>query len=388
MKRYCLQLHRLLGVTAGAVLAVMGVTGALLSFEHGLLRWLNPGVMTVTPLPMGPLPPRELLARIQGAVREKRVIGMELSVHPEDAVRVRFTAQLRESNSRQPQAVRQGDGSRGGEWRYVDPYTGAILGEAWGQSFFRSVMEMHRRLVLGDVGKAITGASTLALVVLCLSGLYLRWPRSMWKWRAWLKINTTLKGRSFLWHLHAVTGTWVLLLYLLVAVTGLFWSYAWYRNSVFALTGASPPNREGVSLATPITDPPDLALLWPVFLRESGGFSTATVTFPERLTQAVEIRYLATSSPHERAFNSIVLHPTSGAVLRHDRYPERSVGAKLVNSVFAFHSGGFWGTPGIVIMMVASLSMPLFAVTGWLLYLTRRAKTSASALSEPVTSEG
>ena len=105
MKKYCLQLHWLLGVTAGTVLAVMGVTGALLSFEHDLLRWLNPEVMTVMPRPTGLLSPHELLACIQVAVPEKRVIGMELSAYSEEAARVRFTAQIGEPNSRQPQAT-------------------------------------------------------------------------------------------------------------------------------------------------------------------------------------------------------------------------------------------------------------------------------------------
>jgi sulfite reductase (NADPH) flavoprotein alpha-component len=69
-----------------------------------------------------------------------------------------------------------------------------------------------------------------------------------------------------------------------------------------------------------------------------------------------------------------VLHPVSGAIIRHDRYAERPRGTKLINSMFVLHSGGFFGLPGVVLMMVASLAMPLFAITGWMLYLGRRAK--------------
>ena len=43
------QVHWLLGITAGIVLAVVGATGALLSFEDALLRAINPGVLTVAP---------------------------------------------------------------------------------------------------------------------------------------------------------------------------------------------------------------------------------------------------------------------------------------------------------------------------------------------------
>jgi 4-hydroxy-tetrahydrodipicolinate synthase len=62
------QIHWLLGITAGAVLAVVGVTGAVLSFEPQILRALNPGVMTVDSRGEQPLPPAELIARIHAEV--------------------------------------------------------------------------------------------------------------------------------------------------------------------------------------------------------------------------------------------------------------------------------------------------------------------------------
>ena len=54
-KNLVFQLHWLLGITAGVVLAVVGVTGAMLSFEADLLKGINPGVMTVEARP-APLP--------------------------------------------------------------------------------------------------------------------------------------------------------------------------------------------------------------------------------------------------------------------------------------------------------------------------------------------
>lgn len=409
VKKFWFQAHWLLGITAGVVLAVMGVTGAILSFEHDLLRWLNPGVLTVTPRIEGPLSPPELIARVQAAYPEKRIAVFNLSTDPEEAVRVGFATETRgdqegrRENSMpetlgnsQRQGAQDGQGREGaqgtqdtqaqrrrpggpgggrrGEWRYVDPYTGALLGAPRGQEFFRVTTELHRWLAAGEIGKALTGASTIALVVLCGSGLYLRWPRRMKDWRVWLTFDFARKGRGFLWHLHAVTGAWVLVPYLLAGLTGLFWSYEWYRNSLFALTGASPPNRDGTRLDAPAQDRSDLTAIWRTFQHETNGFSTVSVTLPERPTQAVEIRYLDSNPAHERAFNQLTVHPISGKVIRHDRYIERPFGVKLVNSMFALHSGSFFGVVSLVLMMVASLLMPLFAITGWQLYLQRRAK--------------
>ena len=49
LRNVLFQLHWLLGVSAGVVLALVGVTGAMLSFEDEALAALNPGIITVVP---------------------------------------------------------------------------------------------------------------------------------------------------------------------------------------------------------------------------------------------------------------------------------------------------------------------------------------------------
>jgi len=66
-------------------------------------------------------------------------------------------------------------------------------------------------------------------------------------------------------------------------------------------------------------------------------------------------------------------------VLKHERYADKAPGTRLMSSVFALHSGRFFGVPGAIVLMVASALMPLFAVTGWMLYLGRRKKRAAPA---------
>ncbi|MFX7922480.1 PepSY-associated TM helix domain-containing protein, partial [Acinetobacter baumannii] len=61
-------------------------------------------------------------------------------------------------------------GSSRGELHYFDPATGTLLPEARGQRFFATVKLLHRTLLADEVGKQIVGASTIALVVMALSG--------------------------------------------------------------------------------------------------------------------------------------------------------------------------------------------------------------------------
>jgi len=378
------QIHWFLGITAGIVLAVVGVTGGLLSFEHEILRAINPGVMTVAPQPGERLTPQQLIERVGAAQPQRRIVAVEVSAEPDHAARVGFAP---------PQ---QADGGRGAggppgrmrtEWRYVDPYSGALLGQPRGQEFFRTTMQLHRWLLAGDVGKQIVGASTVALIVLSISGIYLRWPRRPLDWRAWLRLDMALKGRSFLWHLHAVVGVWVLLFYLLAGLTGLYWSYEWYRNGLYAISGVPQPTRGGGGAA--LSEPagaPDLAVVWNSFLRESSGYSTATFTLPQKPDQALEVRYFDADPAHERASNRLVLHPVSGEVLLHDRYADRPLNVRLMGSMLPLHSGSYFGVGGTILVMLASLLMPLFTITGWILYLDRRAKKRAARAAKPALS--
>lgn len=376
------QVHWFLGITAGVVLGIVGITGGMLSFEEQMLHALNRGVMQVTPLPEGPLSPGKLLEALRRASPGKRITALGIAADPGAAVRVTF--------ERAGAAATSPERGRRGEVRYADPYRGTLLGAAThGEKFFQTTRQVHRYLAAGEVGKQIVGASTLALIFFCASGLYLRWPAKALDWRAWLRPNFCTTGRQFLWQLHAIFATWALLFYLVAGLTGLYWSYDWYREALVSWSGAPRPTPPGSR--TPGGDEPanrgqalENAALdqgWLVFMRESGGFSTANVNLPSRPGQPIEIRYLTIESPHDRAFNTLRIDADTGTVLRHDRFATRKPAARLVGSIFPLHSGSYFGGAGRILMMVASLAMPLFSVTGWLMYLKRRARKRQAVAS-------
>ena len=368
MRNIWFQLHWLIGITAGSVLIVVGVTGAILSFEPELSRAMNPAVMNVTPQ-RATLSPDALVGRINAAVPEKRIAALTLASSPQESARVTFAPE--------PPAKR-------GESRYVNPYSGELLGKPAGEEFFRFVIQLHRYLAAGDIGKHIVGASTLGVVYLALSGLYLRWPATVFSVRSWLALRWSLKGRNFWWELHSVLGTWVLVVYLFAALTGLYWSYDWYRDAMFAVTGAPKPAQQQAGGGTDkagggpsITDGEiarDLGRAWGGFRSQIEHFETATIRMPSKAGKPVQITYLDRDPPHLRAVNRILIDPASGNAVEHERYADKPMGAKIMSSVYALHTGRFFGLPGVVILAIASLAMAISGISGWLLYLDRRRK--------------
>nr|WP_262499456.1 sulfite reductase flavoprotein subunit alpha [Pseudomonas proteolytica] len=362
MKKTLFQLHWFFGITAGLVLALMGITGAAYSFQDEILRALNPTVLTVEKQPAGVLPPAELVRKLE-TTEGKTVSMLWVESESGNAARVFFT----------PPA-----GERRGQMRYFDPYTGDYLGDAVGQDFFGLMLQLHRFLAIGDTGRQITGACTLILIFFCLSGLYLRWPRQVASWRAWLTLDWRKKGRSFNWDLHSVFGTWCLLFYLLAALTGLYWSYEWYSKGLTRLLSDAPQNERVRNRGPAPAGPAPVAnydAIWSSIYSTAGPHLSAyNIRMPAVAGQPATVYYLLQSSPHDRALNQINLDPATGVVKSVERYADKSLKAQLLTSIYALHVGSYFGLAGRIILTVTSLCMPLFFITGWLLYLDRRRK--------------
>jgi len=361
-RKVLFQLHWIFGITVGIVLAIVGATGALLSFEQQIVASLARDSRQVEANGRTPLAPAELLTRVAANEPDKRIAGLNIAREPGATVRVTFAPR---------------------EQRYVDPYTGSLLPAASGgaETFFRNVRQLHRWLMLGelgdrDIGRQIVGASTLLLIFMALTGLYLRWPRgrAARRLRTWFVPDFRLKGRAFLWNLHSVIGTWVLPVYLVIALTGLQWSYEWYRDGLYSIAGVERPagGEGGPREARGKADIPNFTRAWETFSREVPGFTAVNVNLAAAPDRPLEFRYLDAKPSHERAFNTLAIDK-EGQVSKSERYQDKKLAARLVSSIFPLHSGSYFGVVGVIVFLIASLMMPLFTVTGWLMYLRRRA---------------
>jgi sulfite reductase (NADPH) flavoprotein alpha-component len=362
LKKTLFQLHWFFGITAGLVLALMGITGAAVSFQDEILRALNPATLSVEKREAGVLPPAELVRKLE-ATEGKTVSMLWVESESGNAARVFFTPP---------------PGERRGQMRYFDPYTGDYMGDAVGQDVLGFTLQLHRFLAMGETGRNITGVCTLLLVFFCLSGLYLRWPRQVANWRAWLTLDWRKKGRSFNWDLHSVFGTWCLLFYLFSALTGLYWSYDWYSKGLTQLLSDAPQNERMRKRGPPPAGSAPVAnydAIWSSIYANAGpDLSAYNIRMPAIAGQPATIYYLLKSSPHDRALNQINLDPATGEVKSHDQYASKTLGSQLLTSIYALHTGSYFGLTGRIILTVSSLLMPLFFITGWLLYLDRRRK--------------
>lgn len=362
------QLHWLFGITAGFVLAIMGVTGALIAFEDEIMTALSPGVVTAPASTRSRLSPDALIAAALAQNGGGKVARLTLDRDPALAPLATFVS---------------APGTRQRGRSYIDPYSGRLLGPATGTGFFRFVNDLHRWLAIpngrNNWARQITGASAIAMVFFALSGLYLRWPRRALDWRSWLRLDLRKRGRNLHRELHVTIGTWLIPFYLLSGLTGLWWSYDWYHDAVhFALTGRHEAEKQGPGEP----NQPMMAFgpTWRSFLATEGHrYQRALILFPSG-TGPIVIRMLPVGARFDRMHDELSYAPASGRLESADRYADRSVAETVASNIYALHTGSFFGLPGRIVMLATSLTMPLFTVTGLLLYLCRR-RTQRAARS-------
>ncbi len=378
LKKIWFQLHWFVGITAGTILIIIGVTGATLAFRAELLDLINPGVTKIAPRQEHKLTPQELITHIQPTEPQKRITAVTVFSEPGVSSMVTFAP---------PPGVRRG------ESRYFNPYNGTLLPRLSGQDFFAWVERLHRWLLLPtNIGKTVAGTLSACLFLLALSGLYLRWPRRPLSLRAWFKLDFTLNGRSFLWNLHSVIGTCALLMYLISTTTGMFWALDWFKQGAIFLAGANSPAQrtapaprspspqhehhhedEAVENESPIS----LDITWDTFLRNTEKWKIASLRLAENPKQPIQITYINIDAPHDHARNRMTINPRNGKILLNEKFSEQSAGTRFLGAVYPLHMGTYFGLPGRIIMLLATLALPLFSITGWMLYLDRRKKKKA-----------
>ncbi|MGC3979949.1 MAG: PepSY-associated TM helix domain-containing protein [Steroidobacteraceae bacterium] len=145
LRKILFNIHWLIGITIGIPLALMGVTGAMMSFEDEMISLLNGRPTHVTPTGQ-PLAVSELVERIKLAAPTDNIASVTLPADAERAAEVRLIRPSVEGAAGQ-QII-----------SLVNPYTGELLkpGTDRGERFMKAVQHLHRRLVpYADVGPPV-----------------------------------------------------------------------------------------------------------------------------------------------------------------------------------------------------------------------------------------
>lgn len=223
-----------LSVPFGIVITLICFSGAMLAFEKELTRLGSNDIYKVDTAEGEPLPVDVVAARVARTLPEEvRVTGVTVSDDPTEAYSVSLSKPRRA-------AV------------YVDQYTGEIKGRQERKAFFATMFKLHRWLLDSGQpegrpawGKIIVGVSTLMFVVALVSGVVIWWPKNRQMLRKRLTVMVRKGSFPFWKSLHVAGGMYVVILLLAMSLTGLTWSFSWYRTAFYAVFGVEAAQNGG-----------------------------------------------------------------------------------------------------------------------------------------------
>lgn len=226
MRKIFRNIHLWLSVPFGILITLICFSGAALVFEKEVMELCHRELYFVKKVEAAPLPMEQLMTKVAATLPDSvSVTGVNISSDPERAYQVTLSKPRRAS-------------------MYVNQYTGEIMGKYERAPFFNFMFRMHRWLLDsmkqdGGIfwGKMIVGTSTLMFVFVLISGIVVWWPRTRKALKNSLKIVANKGWRRFWYDLHVAGGMYALVFLLAMALTGLTWSFQWYRTGFYKTFG-------------------------------------------------------------------------------------------------------------------------------------------------------
>ncbi|MDQ3800983.1 MAG: PepSY domain-containing protein [Acidobacteriota bacterium] len=370
-------IHLTAGVTTGVIIFIMCVTGVVLTFEAQIKDYAESDVRYVkTPDANAPqkLTPTELFARLREARPEAKPTGLTLKADPNASAAFALG--------------REGT-------LYMNPYSGELLGgDAKGvNNFFRVVTDWHRWLgASGEnraAGKAITGFSNAAFLVLAITGIYIWFPRRLaWRnFKAVMFFRRGLRGKARNFNWHNTIGFWSSLVLVVLTVTGMVISYQWASNLVYTLTGSEVPQQQSppppqqqnqAGRETNIVIPENLNDLWARAAQQTEDWEFITLRVPTAAEAPVVFTIREGKELNPFASSTATFSAQSGELTKWEPYSGGSAGRRLRSWMRFAHTGEAFGIVGQIIAGLATLGGAFLVWTGislaWRRFRNWRAK--------------
>ena len=371
-------IHLASGLVAGGIIAIMSATGIAIAFKEEILQWFDRHVSRVDASnSFASLSIDQLQALVRTQRPDFPFNYLVIHSAPRDAYQFRVGYE---------------------DPLYVDPYTGALADSRAhaAHEFLHTLEVWHRFLGMGSentwlIGRHINGAANLAFLLLCLTGLYLWFPRAMkfrlFKNALFLKRGAKGKVRDLNWH--NVFGIWSLPILALLAATAVAISYEWGHKIPFLIFGEEPTNARnfGMMAVTPAAlphHPPDATplpietliastqQLFPDW--QSIGIPLDQLPQPGKPPQPVTLDLTRPDYMPSRAWTPVEVDPFTGHILQFTRFQDRSPGLRARVWARFLHTGAGFGIPGKIVASLASAASLILVYTGFALAWRRFAK--------------
>ena len=353
IKKVFKQLHLLLSVPFGLIVTLICLSGAILIFERD---FGHIGQAEVASNGKKPLQLDSILKSTEAYLAgSNQIVGVTTYPDSEHAYKVMLAKPAMAA-------------------LWVDQYSGAVIGKYERTEIFKLASSAHRRLfgkskaegAFGaKTGKLIIGITTISLLLIIISGLIVWWPK-----KGNLKnkfIISTDKGFYRFWFdFHCVGGVISSIVLVICIVTGLSWSFGWYRTALYSTFDSKPPKP---SLhKTPAEN-------FPAWQKAYNDIKSVNPDEEIRIYQG-EVDVVADGFGNQQAYKTYSFDSETGSITGIIPYSEKDKSNHIKGWIYTLHVGSWAGWISKILYLICVLIGALLAISGYYLWIKRLIRKS------------
>lgn len=368
-------IHLWLGLLSSIVVFVMCLSGCLYSFKNQIIDFSNRDKVYISSTSRQVRTPDQIQTEF---LKQNKVVTSLLI--PDDAGRS-YVIGYKENNV---------DKST-----YYNQYTGQALGQAdvGSGKFFDVVLDIHRNLMMGNVGRQILGAGVLMFCVLLISGLILWLPKKLKFLKQGLTVMFKAKFQRVNYDLHNTLGFYTFLMLFFIAVTGLYVTYPWVKNGLIVSLGGT--SIDNISKDTDSGDDAFGGLLEDMLekqdekknLKDSESASIDKILkladqhLPYRAVTSIELpnkdnpRYVVIKTNTQNFLGMMlpdeVTFDKTGVFKTKELFSDKPLNKQFTSLAKPLHTGEIMGLPSIILYFIVSLIGCSLPITGFLIWWHR-----------------
>lgn len=369
-RKIFLRVHQTIGLFAGAVFVLIGLSGGVLAFREDIDEWLNAPLMRVE-IPAQPAyrPLDEIIAAAAAAM-------------PPDGKLERLTPPRHLGASAAITYMVETDDLDSYFYElFVDPYTAKVKGQrlalhgerTFSQPLIQIVMAFHWTLLLGPNNAYIVGGVGILIFISVLVGLYLWWPRNG-AWWLGLKVKWGAGPERVAYDLHRSIGVYFAAILLVMLFTGVAMIF-------------KPATRAVATLFSPVRADPDFGKSKPIAGQTPIGVDEAVaiadkvfpdgklhwVLLPSTPNGVYVVGKQSKDEPNRtKTYRNVGIDQYSGEILQVQDRGRFTAGEKFLEWLFPLHTGEAFGEIGRPFVTLFGLTPLILYVTGFLRWRQKR----------------
>jgi uncharacterized iron-regulated membrane protein len=375
VRKFINDVHLWLGIGSGIILLIICLTGTVLTFEEEIKSLFSEEMI---------VSPKETVFPIETLTTNLAAEGevTRVSISPERTKPYEFSVKTNKEDRR-------------GTTFFVDQYNGTYtkLEPNVLDGFFMTMFKLHRWLLLDmSIGRPIVGIATIIFLILSITGIVLWFPKKKLKKLKWkhlkpgFKIAWRAKWKRVNHDLHVTLGFYTAIFLIIMSLTGLFWSFEWYKDAGSAVLGTEVFGGRGGgpkidSKANPSSKTVDFAEVIKITESELPFEGTTIFQIPADEKDIFSIRKYHDEDFLETAVDELKID-RDGTIISKEIFSEKPLNVQIASSIKAIHMGTIFGWFSKTIYFISCLiatSLPVTGIIIWLNKLKKKPKKSNNA---------